>query len=172
MISALDNDVTAIHKVLLKKRNELTDSFSRLPSAYKVQMMNALEHLYDLTAHDFTIKPRTSLIFTTEDDDEMEYETKESVQLATNIGNDIDAKGDWNGNECCQRTREEDSSDVAPNEYVRLYSPCTRTKELLASANTQQRFLGNFFRQYLYALLRYEETRIERSMCQIHYHST
>jgi hypothetical protein len=45
------------------------------------------------------------------------------------------------------------------SEDVRLDSPCTRTEELLTSANAQQRFVANFVRQYLYALLRYEETR-------------
>ncbi|CAF1477420.1 unnamed protein product [Adineta ricciae] len=154
-----ENDMTAIHEVLLKNRNQLTTSFSRLPSAYKVQMMNAFEHLCDLTAHDFAIKPRTSLIFTTEDDDEMYDEIKQSVQPVTIVVDNIDEKVELKEIGDCQRTREEKLSDIILNEYGRLDSPCTRTNELLASANTQQRFLANFFRQYLFALLRYEESR-------------
>jgi hypothetical protein len=104
--SVLENDVTAIHAVLLKYRNQLTASFSKLPNAYKVQMMNALEHLCDLTEHDFAIKARTSFIFNTKDDDELDDERKESVQPVTNVADNMDEKGEWDENGHYQRTRE------------------------------------------------------------------
>ena len=155
----LENDVKAIHEVLLKDRNLLAESFSRLPSAYNVQMMNALEHLCDLTAHDFVIKQRTSLIFTAEDEDELDKDTEESVPLLQNTSDSDAAKTDLKGNYACHTTNEEEVSNNVLKENVSLHSHCTRTEELLASANTQQRFLANFFRQYLYAVLRFEESR-------------
>jgi hypothetical protein len=48
----LENNVKAIHQMLLKNQNKLTQQFSILPGAYKVQMLNALDHLCDLNAHD------------------------------------------------------------------------------------------------------------------------
>src|SRR5438874_1256119 len=53
----LENDVKAIHEILLKNQSKLIERFSTLPGAYKVQMLNALDHLCDLNAHDYVIKP-------------------------------------------------------------------------------------------------------------------
>ena len=43
-------------------------------------MINAVEHLCDLNSHDFLIKPNTSFVFTTDDDDDYtEEETKDII---------------------------------------------------------------------------------------------
>ncbi|CAF4616584.1 unnamed protein product, partial [Rotaria socialis] len=43
-------------------------------------MINALDHLCDLNTHDFLIKPRTSFIFTTEDEENIDDETNTNSQ--------------------------------------------------------------------------------------------
>ena len=45
------------------------------------------------------------------------------------------------------------------NENIEINCPSTRTEELLRSANSQQRYLANFVRQYLVALMAYEQNR-------------
>jgi len=144
--------------VLLNNQGQLTERFSTLPGAYKVQMINALEHLCDLNAHDFVIKPRKSFIFTEEDDEDIEDDENENIEK-NNDNNTDNANVDLNANPVSENIHEENEDDIYLNENVEANIPSTRTEELLKSANTQQRFLVNFFRQYLAALMRYEETR-------------
>ncbi|CAF2917755.1 unnamed protein product [Rotaria sp. Silwood2] len=75
-----ENDLNAIHQLLLKSKSEILQRFSTLPGAYKIQMINAVEHLCDLNAHDFVIKPGTSFIFTTEDEEDVDDETSNNIQ--------------------------------------------------------------------------------------------
>jgi len=119
--------------------------------------MNALEHLCDLNAHDFVIKPRTSFIFTTEDEEDLEDEKNQNIQ-EINDNNIVNCNIDSTKNAVCENIDEEDEEHVHLNEDLEINSPCTRTGELLASANTQQRFLVNCFRQYLSAMMRYEDS--------------
>ncbi|CAF3206684.1 unnamed protein product [Rotaria sp. Silwood2] len=42
-----ENDLNAIHQLLLKSKPEILQRFSTLPGAYKIQMINAIEHLCD-----------------------------------------------------------------------------------------------------------------------------
>jgi hypothetical protein len=124
-----------------------------LPGAYKVQLLNALDHLCDLNAHDFIIKPRTSFIFTTEDEVEDEEENKNDD--LKEINNTVDS----NKNTSCEDDREKGHQCVHLDRDIETVLPATRTEELLASANVQQRFLVNFFKQYLAAVMRYEDSR-------------
>jgi hypothetical protein len=118
-----------------------------------VQLLNALDHLCDLNAHDFIIKPRTSFIFTTEDEVEDEEENKnDSVE-------EINSTVDSNKNTSCEDDRKKDHECVHLDRDIETVLPATRTEELLASANVQQRFLVNFFKQYLAAVMRYEDSR-------------
>ncbi|CAF3091232.1 unnamed protein product [Rotaria sp. Silwood2] len=137
---------------------EILQRFSTLPGAYKIQMINAVEHLCDLNAHDFVIKPRTSFIFTTEDEEEVDDETSNNIQQMN------DSSITKNNKASCKRAfseniDEDDQEHLNPNEDMTINCPSSRTEELLLSANTQQLFLANFFRQYLAALMRYEESR-------------
>ncbi len=132
----------AIHEVLLKNQVRLAERFSTLPGAYKVQMMNALEHLCDLNAHDFIIKPRTSFIFTTEDDD-TEDEENENIEK-NNDSNIQNGNIDLNKNAVCESIDERDEKDLHLNENSEINTPSTRTEELLKSANPQQRFWSIF----------------------------
>ncbi|CAF4168613.1 unnamed protein product, partial [Adineta steineri] len=149
-IAILENDIKALHQILLKNQNKLMQQFSTLPGAYKVQMLNALEHLCDLNTHDFVIKPRTSFIFTAEDEEDIEDNINDNSN-EINDNNTINCKIDLNQNALKENINEEND--------MQINCPFTRTQELLASANTQQRFLVNFFKQYLQAVMRYEESR-------------
>ncbi|CAF4252301.1 unnamed protein product, partial [Adineta steineri] len=126
--------------------------------AYKVQMLNALEHLCDLNSHDFIIKPRTSFIFTGEDDEDIENEINENNNI-TNDKINIKCEPDLNVNTESECIDENDEEHLSQNEHVGINSASTRTEELLKLANEQQRFLTNFFRQYLAAIMRFEERR-------------
>ncbi|CAF1406834.1 unnamed protein product [Adineta steineri] len=149
-IGIIENDIKALHQTLLKNQHKLMERFSTLPGAYKVQMLNALEHLCDLNAHDFVIKPRTSFIFTAEDE---EY-TEDNINDNSNETNDnstVNCKIDSNQNALNENINEEND--------MQINCSFTRTEELLALANTQQRFLANFCKQYLQAIMCYEESR-------------
>jgi hypothetical protein len=139
----------------LKNQAALLQRFSTLPGAYKVQMINALEHLCDLNAHDFIIKSRTSFIFT----EDVEDEENENTEENNNNNNNVTCSIDSNKNTKCENTHEEDEEYTHLDEHTETNTPSTRTNELLTSANSQQRFLANFFRQYLRALMQYEQTR-------------
>ena len=152
----------AIHQTLLKNQVEIKERFSVLPGAYQVQMINALEHLCDLNAHDFVIKPRASFIFTTEDEEDTEDDDNDNKhKINDNTNTNIKCITDVNKNAICENVHEEEGDCVHLKEEVEIKSASTRTRteELLTSANAQQRFLINFFRQYLTALMSYEEKR-------------
>ncbi|CAF1168506.1 unnamed protein product [Rotaria sp. Silwood1] len=153
-----ENDLNAIHQLLLKSKPEILQRFSTLPGAYKIQMINAIEHLCDLNAHDFVIKPRTSFIFTTEDEEDVDDETSNNIQQM-NDSNITKSNKDSCKRAFSESIDEDDQEHVNPNEDMTINCPSSRTEELLLSANTQQLFLANFFRQYLAALMRYEESR-------------
>lgn len=119
-------------------------------------MINALEHLCDLTAHDFIIKPKQSLIF---EDEEEEY-TEDNAEHTKHQTNANHTK--------ISTTNEQINSahNIINNEQDLLNSNKTvidktysRTEELLASANSEQLFLAKFFRQYLAALMQYDDAR-------------
>ena len=137
----------------MKNQSKIIEQFSTLPGAYKVQLLNALDHLCDLNAHDFIIRPRTSFIFTTEDEVEDEEENKNDD--VEEIKNTVDS----NRNTSCEDDREKDDECVHLDRDIETVLPATRTEELLASANVQQRFLVNFFKQYLAAVMRYDDSR-------------
>ncbi|CAF4108114.1 unnamed protein product, partial [Adineta steineri] len=139
-----ENDVKAIHQLLLKNQTTLIKQFSTLPGAYKVQMPNALEHLCDLNSHDFIIKPRTSFIFTGEDDEDLENETNENNNRINDKIN-INCESDLNINTELESIDENDEEHLSQNEDVGINTASTRTEELLKLANEQQRFLTNFF---------------------------
>ncbi|CAF4235357.1 unnamed protein product, partial [Adineta steineri] len=145
-----DDNIKALHQILLKNRHKLIERFSTLPGAYEIQMLNALEHLCDLNAHDYVIKPRTSFIFTPEDEEDIEDNINENSK-EMNDSNTINCKIDSNQNALNGNMNEQND--------MQINCPFTRTEELLATANKQQRFLANFFKQYLQAIMRYEESR-------------
>ncbi|CAF1643694.1 unnamed protein product [Adineta steineri] len=153
-----ENDVKAIHQLLLKNQTTLIKQFSALPGAYKVQMLNALEHLCDLNSHDFIIKPRTSFIFTGEDDEDIQNEINENNNRINDKIN-INCELDLNVNTESESIDENDEEHLSQNEHDGINSASTRTEQLLKLANEQQRFLTNFFRQYLAAIMRFEERR-------------
>jgi hypothetical protein len=148
----------ALHELLLKHKIQLAERFSTLPGAYKVQMMNVLEYLCDLDSHDFVIKPRTSFIFTGDEEENLDDENNENIEQ--NIDQKMETPIiDVNNNTKCQGMCEDDEECLQSNENIEINCPSTRTEELLRSANTQQRFLANFVRQYLVALMAYEQNR-------------
>ncbi|CAF4905724.1 unnamed protein product [Rotaria sp. Silwood1] len=153
-----ENDLNAIHKLLLNNKSEILQRFSTLPGAYKIQMINAVEHLCDLNAHDFVIKPRTSFIFTTEDEEDVDDETSNNIQQM-NDSNITKSNKDSCKRVFSENIDEDDQEHLNVNQNMTMNCPSSRTEELLLSANTQQLFLANFFRQYLAALMRYEESR-------------
>ncbi|CAF1425719.1 unnamed protein product [Adineta steineri] len=154
-----DNDIKDLYQTLLKNRNKLIQQFSTLPGAYKVQMLNALEHLCDLNAHDFAIKPKTSFIFTGDDEDDIEDNINEDNKKISN-NNTSNYKIDSNQNVINEYINDEDEEHTHSKNDIQINSPSIRTEELLTSANTQQRFLAKFFRQYLLAIMRCEENRL------------
>ncbi|CAF4071291.1 unnamed protein product [Adineta steineri] len=127
-----------------------------LPSAYKVQMLNALEHLCHLNSHDFIIKPRTSFIFTGEDDEDIGNEINENNNRINDKIN-INCEPSLNVNTESECIDESDEEHLSQNEDVGINTASTRTEELLKLANEQQRFLTNFFRQYPAGIMRFEE---------------
>jgi len=153
------NDVKAIHQVLYKNRTKLTEQFAKLPGAYQIQMLNALEHLCDLNDHDFVIKPRASFIFTDDDEEEdIENNINENSTHASNINNELNEKH-LNKNLTGENIDEENDENLNNDENIKINLPSTRTEELLGAANTQQRFLANFLKQYLAAIMRYEQSK-------------
>ncbi|CAF1310613.1 unnamed protein product [Rotaria sordida] len=154
----LENDLNAIHQLLLKSKRDILQRFSTLPGAYKIQMINAVEHLCDLNAHDFVIKPRTSFIFTTEDEEDEDNETINNIEQ-TNDSNITNSIKDSYKRPFSENIDEDNEELLHANKDMRIDCPSSRTEELLLSANTQQLFLANFFRQYLVALIRYEDSR-------------
>ncbi|CAF5025260.1 unnamed protein product, partial [Rotaria sp. Silwood1] len=117
-----------------------------------------IEHLCDLNAHDFIIKPRTSFIFTTEDEEDVDDETSNNIQQM-NDSNITKSNKDSCKRAFSENIDEDDQEHLNANEDTTINCPSSRTEELLLSANTQQLFLANCFRQYLAALMRYEESQ-------------
>lgn len=152
----LETDIKLLHDLLVKHKSELVERFSTLPGGYKVQMMTALEHLCDLNGHDFVIKPRTSFIFTGDDEQESNDENNEDSESCNNektkdvVANMIDNSVFGNMDE-----NNEERSKL--NKNLKIDCVCTRTEELLKSANSQQRYLASFVRQYLMTLMAYEQ---------------
>ncbi|CAM2727444.1 unnamed protein product [Rotaria socialis] len=154
-------DIKAIHQILLKYKAQLVQQFSTLPGAYKVQMINALDHLCDLNTHDFLIKPRTSFIFTTEDEENIYDETNTNSQQI-NKSNFTNYTTDTSNHILPENITEEDKKYTYLNNDIEMNAHSTKTEELLKTANTQQQFLANFFKQYLAALMIYEESQTRR----------
>jgi hypothetical protein len=152
--------VKAIHQLLLKNRDKLTEQFARLPGAYQIQMLDALEHLCDLNDHDFVIKPRASFIFTGDDDEHVENNINENSINTSNINIEVNENVLNKNIITGENINEENDADFNTNENTKTNLPCTRTQELLTAANTQQRFLANFLKQYLVAIMRYEERKL------------
>ncbi|CAF4534288.1 unnamed protein product [Rotaria socialis] len=154
-------DIKAIHQILLKYKAQLLNQFSTLPGAYKVQMINALEHLCDLNSHDFLIKPRTSFIFTTEDEENIEDETNNNTEEInqTNLDNyTTDASKTF----LPEKITSEDKAYMYLNNDIEMNAKSSKTEQLLKTANIQQQFLVKFFRQYLLALMIYEQNQIQQ----------
>ncbi|CAF1196955.1 unnamed protein product [Adineta ricciae] len=156
--SKLENDVKAIHQVLLKHRTELSEQFGRLPGAYQVQMLNSLELLCDLNNHDFFIQPKTSFIFTGDDDDSEDGMNQNTID--SSIANTELDKKDLNKNATRESINDQNDEDLDTYQDLKINFPCTRTQELLASANDQQRFLADFLKQYLAAVMQYEQRKL------------
>ena len=123
-----------------------------------MQMMNALEHLCDLNEHDFVIKPRTSFIFTGDDDADSNNENNGNIEQNNNEKMQIPITPITN-NAICGNICDSVQEYLRTNENIEIDCPSTRTEELLRSANAQQRYLANFVRQYLVALMAYEQNR-------------
>ncbi|CAF1366463.1 unnamed protein product [Rotaria sordida] len=126
-------------------------------------MLNALDHLCDLNVHDYVIKPRTSLIFTEEDEDnnedEDEQQKKNDNKEENNESNTVNSDRDSNRNAADDNIHGEDPENIHLDKNIEIVFPSTRTEELLTSTNSQQGFLANFFKDYLTTLMRYEATR-------------
>ncbi|CAF4325357.1 unnamed protein product [Adineta steineri] len=100
------------------------DQFSALPGAYKVQMLNALKNLCDLNSHDFIIKPRTSFIFTGEDDEDIQNEINENNNRINDKIN-INCEPDLNVNTKSESIDENDEEHLSQNEHVGINSAST-----------------------------------------------
>ncbi|CAF1648403.1 unnamed protein product [Rotaria magnacalcarata] len=153
-----DNDVKNIHQILVNNKNELMQRFSTLPGAYQIQMINAVEHLCNLNTHDFVIKPRTSLVFTTEDDDYTDEEMNDNTNQINNTKNS-NSNIDLTKNSANNDIHEQNQESLDINQNIAMNLSCSRTQELLQTANEQQLFVAKFFRQYLAALMQYEDGR-------------
>lgn len=136
----------------------MAERFSTLPGAYQIQMMNALEHLCDLSGHDFVIKPRTSFIFAGDNDDDMNDENNDNFEQNNTERIQIPTT-DMTNNSICEKMHDNMEECLETNENIPIDCPSTRTDELLKSANSQQRYLANFVRKYLVALMAYEQSR-------------
>ncbi|MBK7042101.1 MAG: hypothetical protein IPH46_17035 [Bacteroidetes bacterium] len=132
--------------------------FSTLPGAYRTQMINAVEHLCDLNSHDFLIKPNTSFVFTTDDDDDYTDEETKDIINQTNNSNNSDYNIDSSKSSMNENIHQQNES-LDMNENVEMKLCFNRTQELLQTANEQQLFVINFFKEYLAALIRYEDGR-------------
>jgi hypothetical protein len=103
------------------------------------------------------------LIFTgdeeQDDDDDEEEERNNHDTKQINDNNVVNSSIDSNRNAVNDDVYEEGEENVDLGENFETVVPSTRTEELLTSANAQQRFLANFFKQYLAALMRYEDSR-------------
>ena len=144
----------------MKHQIKLSEQFDKLPGAYQVQMLNALELLCDLNNHEFFIQPKTSFIFTGDDDDEDLQDDMNENTTDTSIANtELDRKH-LDKNATGETINNDNDEDLDINQDVKMNFPCTRTQELLASANDQQRFLANFLKQYLAATMQYEQRKL------------
>ncbi|CAF4978591.1 unnamed protein product, partial [Rotaria socialis] len=152
-----DNDIKTIRETLLKYKSSLLERFNILPAAYKIQMINALEHLCDLNAHDFVTKSRESFIFLDEEEENTEDGTKDTLHQNNSKKSAVSTTNKEKSltNDVTKNERENflNSNKLLTNN---TYTP---TEQLLASANSKQIFLANFFRQYLGALTQYEDSR-------------
>lgn len=163
-MNTIENDLKSIHQVLLNNRIELAQRLDTLPGAYKVQMINALEHLCELDTYDFTIKPRTSFIFT-EDDEELDDDQNEDFRTNVNEAvNDHTKNTQENNLRSTITDNFEENPELKENEQdikgcgdIEEHIPSSRTNQLLKTANVQQRFLAKFLENYLVALMRYEQ---------------
>ena len=142
----------------MKHRTQLAERFSTLPGAYKVQMMNALEHLCDLNDHDFVIKPRTSFIFTQDNDEDLNDQHNENIEQNNDERVPIPVT-DIANNTICGNISDDIKECLQTNKKIEMNCPSTRSEELLRSANSQQCYLANFVRQYLVVLMAYEQNR-------------
>ena len=122
-------------------------------------MLDALDHLCDLNAHDFVIKPHSSFIFTPEDEETTQNEINGTMKTNMNNDNIVSERNNSNTHTEIEETTEKNITDMCSIESVKAEIADTRMQQLLTSATTQQRFLAEFFNQYLHALLRYEEDR-------------
>lgn len=154
----IENDVKSIHQILVNNKNELLQRFSTLPGAYKTQMINAVEHLCDLNSHDFIIKPKTSFVFITEDDEDTSEEKNDNANQM-NDSNKSTYNIDSSKNITNENTHDPNEETLDTNEHIKMNLPSSRTQELLQTANEQQRSVANFFRQYLALLMKYEDSR-------------
>lgn len=143
----------------MKNRSELTEQFAKLPGIYQVQMLNALELLCDLNYHDFFIQPKISFIFTGDDDEDSQDNINENT-TDTSIANTELNKKDLNKNVIRESINDENDEELSINHDTKVNFPCTRTQELLALENDQQRFLANFLKQYLAAIMQYDQKKL------------
>ncbi|CAF3460120.1 unnamed protein product, partial [Rotaria socialis] len=133
-----DNDIKTIHETLLKYKSSLLERFNILPAAYKIQMINALEHLCDLNAHDFVIKSRESFIFLDEEEENTEDGTKDTLHQNNSKKSAVSTTNKEKSltNDVTKNERENflNSNKLLTNN---TYTP---TEQLLASANSEQIF--------------------------------
>ncbi|CAF4849785.1 unnamed protein product [Rotaria socialis] len=133
-----DNDIKTIRVTLLKYKSRLLERFNILPAAYKIQMINALEHLCDLNAHDFVTKSRESFIFLDEEEENTEDGTKDTLHQNNSKKSAVSTTNKEKSltNDVTKNERENflNSNKLLTNN---TYTP---TEQLLASANSEQIF--------------------------------
>lgn len=155
----VETNIMILHQTLLNNRIRLVKQFSILPGAYKIQMLNALDHLCEMNAHNFIIKPRASLIFIEEDEDVIENDMTLSTKQIDNNRNDNNTKLNVLEESTSSDDTKMEATDKSHSNETMETVLRTRTQELLATANEQQRFLADFLKAYLHSLLQYEQNR-------------